>query len=606
MSVSSLSDAAMQSSSEGEQSADASTFTPRDHQTPTDATLDDTSGDAESTRSSKRQRTAEPSPAADISGAWVAIDTTEHSGQTYHTGDHAIFKDTANSSGTLGTEYPAVGLIQGIQRHEHSGGVRVEVCWYVEPRLTRHPPYMEFYKDAILRTFRLTVVGIENVREKCFVVQPADAMVGRPAEWTEGTKMFVCDSRFVDKGEFIQKLKQWNKAIWPESMAAGRREMLTTMVPWPGGPRELEKSLLPVESADGANGQTPQSRRVTRMKAAPNSDTASPQNTGASTAAQQQQQLQMLQSPTPTSVQAQYQAYQQIMSQGQMNMPMNPNGSSMAQMQPPPFMLNQLQQQQQQQQQLNLQQIQRQQQMAGSSMMMSPGAVSSTGSLGSPPQTASPNMHLIQPPKRRGRPPKNKQLIEQRAKEDAAAIAAIAQGRVPPRPAPPVTRRHVSSASSHGNSGRPLTPSRTSALNGTANSPRSMPGQPMYTPAQLLGPRGQNGIASAQALQQQQLQMLQQQQLQQLHLQRMQQQQQQRQQEEARRIAPLPHIDPATVPQLPKEVVDLFPTVGGKIRWFAAPPVCHNLAKAASHSDAYVKWAEQKKHEASAVAPNGF
>ncbi|KAJ2375301.1 hypothetical protein IW150_002623, partial [Coemansia sp. RSA 2607] len=317
---------------------------------------------------------------------------------------------------------------------------------------------------------------------------------------------------------------------------------------------------------------------------------------------QQQQQQQILQSPT--SVQAQYQAYQQIMSQGQMTMPMNLNGSSMAPMQPPPFILNQLQQQQQQ---LSLQQIQRQQQMAGGFMMMSPGAVSSTGSLGSPPQTASPNVQLIQAPKRRGRPPKNKQLIEQRAKEDAAAIAAIAQGRVPPKPAPPVTRRHVSSASSHGNTGRPLTPSRTSALNGTANSPRAMPGQPMYTPAQLLGPRGQNGIASAQALQQQQLQMIQQQQMQQLHMQRMQlQQQQQKQQEEAKRIAPLPHIDPATVPQLPKEVVDLFPTVGGKIKWFAAPPVCQNLVKAARHSEAYVKWSEQKKNDVSATAVNGL
>ncbi|KAJ2781152.1 hypothetical protein GGI15_003294 [Coemansia interrupta] len=585
MSVGSLSDEARQSGSESEQSADASTFTPHDHQTPTDATLDETSGDAESTRSSKRQRTAEPSPAAEVSGAWVSIGMAEHNGQTYHTGDHAIFTDTENSSGTLGTKYPAVGLIHGIQRHEHSGSMRVEVSWYAEPRLTRHPPYMEFYKGAILRTFRMTVVGIECVREKCFVVQPADAMIGRPAEWTEGMKVFVCESRFVDKGEFIQKIKQWNKGFWPESMDAGRREMLTTMVPWPEGPRELEKSLLPVETADGANGQTPQSRRVTRMMAAPNSDIASPQTIGATTAAQQQQHMMMMQSPTPTTVQAQYQAYQQIMSQGQMGMPMNMNGSSMTQMQPPPFILNP-----QQQQQLSMQQIQRQQQMAGSSMMMSPGAVSSTGSLGSPPHTASPNVQHIQPPKRRGRPPKNKQLIEQRAKEDAAAIAAIAQGRAPPKPAPPVTRRHVSSASSQGNSGRPLTPSRVSALNGAANSSRAMPGQPMYTPAQLLGSRGQNGIASAQALQQQQLQVLQQQQMQhQLHLQRMQllQQQQQKQQEEARRVAPLPHIDPATVPQLPKEVVDLFPTVGGKIRWFAAPPVCHNLAKAASHSDAY-------------------
>ncbi|KAJ1829364.1 hypothetical protein LPJ56_000379 [Coemansia sp. RSA 2599] len=213
---------------------------------------------------------------------------------------------------------------------------------------------------------------------------------------------------------------------------------------------------------------------------------------------------------------------------------------------------------------------------------------------------ASPTASVIQPPRRRGRPPKNKQLIEQRAMEDAAAVAAIAQGRTPAKPAPAVTRRQSSSAASP--YGGPLRPAfqqqkpniaaaaRYGSINGSGG-PHTMNGQPTFTPAQLLGTRNQGGIAAAQALQQQQLHRLhqQQQQLHQLH--------QQQQQASASKIAPLPHIDPSTVAQLPKEVVDLFPSADGKIKWFATAPVCRSLTKAAKHSEAYLDWLKQKKNK---------
>ncbi|KAJ1860315.1 hypothetical protein LPJ57_006724, partial [Coemansia sp. RSA 486] len=354
-------------------------------------------------------------------------------------------------------------------------------------------------------------------------------------------------------------------------------------------------------------GNTPQTRRVTRMTSAPNSDAATPQNANAAALQQQQHQQQLMQTPTPVSAQAQLLAYQQMLSQGRMNMPMAMNGQMAP---PPPFILNQLQQQQQQLQMQLLQQQQHQQRMqqqqqhqaqqqiqpVASTPILSPGSISSPAHDALP--LASPTSSVIQPPRRRGRPPKNKQLIEQRAMEDAAAVAAIAQGRTPAKPAPAVTRRQSSAASPYGNSGRPAfqqsktnmaTTAGYGAMNGSGG-PQVMSGQPTYTPAQLLGTRNQGGVAAAQALQQQQLQQLhqQQQQLQQL-------QQKQQQQASVTKIAPLPHIDPSTVAQLPKEVVDLFPTSDGKIKWYATAPVCRSLTKAAQHSEAYLSWLKQKK-----------
>ncbi|KAJ1829818.1 hypothetical protein LPJ56_000130, partial [Coemansia sp. RSA 2599] len=267
-----------------------------------------------SPRAHKRQKTEAD---ADIGGApenagalWVPVHYVEHNGQGYHIGDHAILEDVENSSGTQGTQLSPVGHILDIQRDARSGAVSLTVSWYVYPQNASHPPYMEFYKTAVLRTFRQTTVPLERVRELCYVVQPADAMVGRPGEWVEGKSIFVCDSRYVDKGDFIQKIKHWNRGIWPDAMDQKRREMLTTMVPWPDGPRELEKSLVPLETADDSAGHTPQTRRVTRMASAPGSDAATPKSTNAVVPQQQ-----MMQTPTPASAQAQLLAYQQMLSQ---------------------------------------------------------------------------------------------------------------------------------------------------------------------------------------------------------------------------------------------------------------------------------------------------
>ncbi|KAJ2725191.1 hypothetical protein GGI07_001453 [Coemansia sp. Benny D115] len=279
----------------------------------------DTDASADSaTRQTKRQKVEDDQ--------WTALGSVDHDGHTYHVGDHVILDDTDNSSGARGTDLPAIGHVQGIQRSQQ-GTVLVTVAWYVHPRLTPHPPYMEFYQDAILRTFRQSQVPVERIQKACFVVQPTEYMSGRPGEWKEGDRIFVCDSRFVDRGQFIQKIKHWNKGFWPEHMDPGRKEMLTNMVPWSEGPRTLEKSVLEARPTEGSDGSMPQ-RRVTRMAATPTKVTTA-ENPGTPAVS-----ASVPHGASPATAQAQLLAFQQMMSQGRMDMPTggNANGQNQQQM----------------------------------------------------------------------------------------------------------------------------------------------------------------------------------------------------------------------------------------------------------------------------------
>ncbi|KAJ1773618.1 hypothetical protein LPJ74_000534 [Coemansia sp. RSA 1843] len=571
----------------------------------------------------KRQKVQDDPDESETEGSSANInleelDSIEHEGRVYYVGDHTVLKDTDNISGTEGTGLPAVAHIQSIQREKDSS-VSVTVAWYVLPQLSPHPLHMEFYKDTVLRTFRETTVPVDCIIKKCFVVHPSDARTGHPSEWTEADgDMFVCDSRFVDKGAFIQKIKHWNRGFWPDSMDEDRRKMLTTMIPWEGGPRELERAPVPVQTGEDDNAHTPQTRRTTRMTATPKSNEPTPHNGGAASAAA------FPQTPTPaTSSQAQLFAYQQLLSQGRINMPAGLNGQA-----PPSFMLpganiNQEMLNQQQQQQIQLLQQQQQLQNAALAGLGSPtGQQPIPNPFMQPAQARNgtiPNQQFQPPPtpKRRGRPPKNKQLIQQRAMEDAAAAAAavaaaggggggsmggvpnagyvkIAQAgvRTPSRPRTPTTPISSTPQRQHSmfsNMGRPPpSPAVYNGVNGMTPSIQRMPSasagqmQAMYQPNQMVAGRVQNGAqmsqSAAHASQQQQVEQF------------------QRQQVKQATVEYLPYADPSSsTPQLPKELIDMFPTTNGQIKWFAAAPVLRKANADIQHSDSYLQWANKSK-----------
>ncbi|KAJ2767219.1 hypothetical protein IWQ56_003416 [Coemansia nantahalensis] len=479
-----------------------------------------------------------------------ALGLVEHGGRVYHVGDHVVLDDPEGTSGTAGTELAAVGHIHGLQRAVGSGAVSVSVVWYVYPQLTPHPGYVEFHRDELLRTFRQTIVPVERIAGICYVVSSADAKTGRPEEWKDGERIFVCDSRFVDRGAYIQKLKGRARGYWPETMDEARCEMLTTMVKWPDGPRALDRAPVEMLAGDDDASKTPQTRRTTRLTTAPN--TVAGQESAAPAPSTP--------TPAPAAVHAQLLAYQQILAQGQLPSTMSspvqapqplsfvPPGSATGQVPLSPF-------QSHQQQAIGAHFSPGGMQMAGLPYPQASSPMSPMGSF--PPGLA---------PKRRGRPPKNKQLIERRAMEDAAAAMAAAAAAAAQHPGQ-----------------MPMSP--TSAL------PRHTPGMfPSVGRPPPAAPLSASSISSHNSAQQQQLALL--------------------QQSQGIRppghpqpataaspaVAPIPYDSGAPGQQLPAAVVDLFPTVNGNIRWFAAAPIRLSATDSVCHSRAYLDWRQQQHH----------
>ncbi|KAJ1736061.1 hypothetical protein LPJ61_000204 [Coemansia biformis] len=529
-----------------------------------------------------------------------ALGSVEHRGRVYHVGDHVILEDADNTSGTNETELEAVGHIHGIQRAVQSGAVTVTVVWYMYPQLTPHPAYMEFYQDSLLRTFRQTTVPVERITGVCYVVSPSDAMAGHPAEWKDGERIFVCDLRFVDRGAFIQKLKGRNRGYWPESMDDARREMLTAMVRWPDGQRVLDKMPVTVQSGDDDAGQTPQTRRTTRLTSVPNSTNGATPHSG--------QDASMLSpstpTPTPAAVHAQLLAYQQMLSQSQLSTEMGVPGQAPQPLSfmPPAAAAGQA----------PLSPFQKHQQQAlGASFP--PGSLSMAGMPYPQPSSPMSPVTPLQPgftPKRRGRPPKNKQLIERRAMEDAAAAmaaaAAAASGQQPgPSPISPVSAMHRQAPGAYVNTGRPppLSPLSASSIGSRNGTPSSgalgmSTSRGPFGSTQVLAMRGQPGATAAQTTS-----LHQHQQHQQQHHQHQQQQVQQPPahpppgtlQANMLRATPIPYGSASTEPQLPKAVVDMFPTVNGNIRWFATAPVRQSETDGVYHSQEYLGWRQHQQ-----------
>ncbi|KAJ1867005.1 hypothetical protein LPJ78_001322 [Coemansia sp. RSA 989] len=171
----------------------------------------------------------------------------------------------------------------------------------------------------------------------------------------------------------------------------------------------------------------------------------------------------------------------------------------------------------------------------------------------------------IAPPRRRGRPPKNKQLIEKRAMEDAAAMAAaqqkqqFSQLQATPRRQPGIYmgRPLSSPATGLAHNGTPVSIAHSmAALNspqmlGQSSSMSSLPPMPRPQPPP-----------------------------------------------QPPKVISIPYPSSESEPQLSESVVSMFPTVNGRIKWFATAPISRSTCTNVQHSQEYLRWKQSNNSSA--------
>ncbi|KAJ1949565.1 hypothetical protein EC988_004722, partial [Linderina pennispora] len=463
--------------------------------------------------SEKRQRIEDSEEPKDSSIEELA--SIERSGQMYYIGDHVVVSDSAKEASAP----PTIAQIHGIQKHRVTGVVTLHIVLFSYPHEIVHPPSVQFFQNTVLKSTREVQVPVAQIVRPCFVVPSSDAVRGHPRDYDERQHgpLYVCDCKYIDKGAFIMKVKNRNRQYWPHAMTEERKQALSDIIEWAGGPRELEKLGSGLEDS----GVSPRTRRSTRQTSAASTPTTQPPSTP------------LVSYPMAARPLANTQAF----------VP----GASMS-----PSMLMQYQQMMQ---------------MRPNAMFV-PGSMPTTAQYMQAAQIAAPAPTPVPVtlPKRRGRPPKNKQLILQREREAAAAAAAAAAGHPPVQPSPRVSARRQSA---YGNTGRPP-PSGLGSPQTIIMGHRSSIGhvsQAPFSSPQIVGARNQPAVVSMPG-QRPQLPTA-----------------PSRPQAQAQKTAPLAHIDPSTIPQLPPDLVSLFPTSDGMIRWFATAPVCRVKAQPTVHSE---------------------
>lgn len=456
------------------------------------------------------------------------LDSIQHSGTTYYIGDHIQLNDPTNTTQqTPPASLPSIAQIQQITP------TSLLVLWYLYPQFTPHPPQIEFFPNTLLRSSRQSQVSLDQIQQKCYVVSPTQFQQGHPKEYQDGI-LYVCESLFHDKGEFVQKIKAgyWDRKFWPEEMDPERRAMLTQMVGWPEGPKEMTREVVSMET-----GTPHQTRRSTRILATPTNGQTKPPVSPAATPTTQQLAASYQQILAQTPTRQSQPPHQQMLQTPTIrkNIFPTPMAASIT-----PAMISQFQKQQQKQKQKQ--------------QLLQPRT----------PITHHTNVQMPEmptPPRRRGRPPKDKKLIERRAMEDAAYQEALrkyeeAQKQVAVAKVPPHQRLMTSPP--------------------PQSQPQSQP-QPQPQPAQqqkfirqlnpqIRPPPQMNGLLMEGG--------------------------------QKKPETKVPWVDPRGTPQLDREIVELFARENGTIRWFAGLPSGGSFERddgGLKHSRGYLEWWQKHK-----------
>ncbi|KAG0206411.1 hypothetical protein BGX28_002127 [Mortierella sp. GBA30] len=175
-----------------------------------------------------------------------------HNGETYRVGDFVHIQNEGDTS------KPTIGLIFSIWEDEKE--VKgLDAVWFLRPENIVHPYASRFYPSEVVKASGVHEHLVEDVVERCFVLQPKDYIRGRPDNWKEGHSIYVCEQRYNESYKSVTKIKNWASCLPP-----GHKPTDIQLVPYPQ-PLTIKKlpSASMVDKAGRQDTSEPASRAST-------------------------------------------------------------------------------------------------------------------------------------------------------------------------------------------------------------------------------------------------------------------------------------------------------------------------------------------------------
>ncbi|KAF9958085.1 hypothetical protein BGZ70_009312 [Mortierella alpina] len=175
-----------------------------------------------------------------------------HEGETYRVGDFVHIQNDGEPS------KPTIGLIFSLWEDE-KGVKGLDAVWFLRPENIVHPYASRFYPSEVVKASGVHAHLVEDVVERCFVLQTKDYIRGRPHNWKEGLSIYVCEQRYNESYKSVTKIKNWASCLPP-----GHKPTDIQLVPYPQ-PLTIKKnpSASMVDKAGRQDTSEPASRAGT-------------------------------------------------------------------------------------------------------------------------------------------------------------------------------------------------------------------------------------------------------------------------------------------------------------------------------------------------------
>ncbi|KAF9432181.1 hypothetical protein BGZ76_011152, partial [Entomortierella beljakovae] len=129
-----------------------------------------------------------------------------HNGETFCVGDFVHLQNDIDPS------KPTIGLIFSIWQDE-KGIKGLDAVWFLRPEHIVHPYSSRFYSSEVVKASGVHEHFVNDIIERCFVLQPKDYIRGRPTNWKKGQSIYVCEQRYNESYKSVSKIKNWASCL---------------------------------------------------------------------------------------------------------------------------------------------------------------------------------------------------------------------------------------------------------------------------------------------------------------------------------------------------------------------------------------------------------